>query len=151
MKTNNFKSLPLFSMIILILSSFILLGNEKGLIGKSPNLIGISPDTLKAEHIILVFIPSCSHCRKAAVRLEKDFEKNGNITGLTATEYKNDLKEFRDSFNITFPVVTVEKPQLRNYFKKIPRYVYVKDSLIINVTDSLLVSPFENQMKSKNR
>jgi hypothetical protein len=117
---------------------FLLLPTIKDdLIGKSPQLIGISPDSLKKNHLIFVFIPSCSHCRKAAVRLQPLFEKDSNITGLTASNFEGEVQAFKDSFKISFPIVTIERPRLRKYFKDAPRFVYVKDSIITAVLDSI--------------
>jgi hypothetical protein len=122
-------------VFLLLFSSTI----KDDLTGKSPRLIGISPDSLKKKHLIFVFIPSCSHCRKEAVKLIPLFEKDSNITGLTANNFEGEIQAFKDSLNINFPIVAIEKPQIRRYFKKAPRFVYVKDSLITEVLDSLKI------------
>jgi hypothetical protein len=117
---------------------FLLLPTIKDdLIGKSPRLIGILPDSLKKNHLIFVFIPSCSHCRKEAIRLQPLFEKDSNITGLTTNNFEGEVQAFKDSLKINFPIVTIERPRLRKYFKNAPRFVYVKDSIITAVLDSI--------------
>lgn len=137
MTVKNKKNIAyLFTPIVLFLLLFLPTIKDD-LIGKSPRLIGISPDSLKKKHVIFVFIPSCSHCRKEAIKLKPLFARDSNITGLTANNFEGEIQAFKDSFQINFPIVTIDKPQMRKYFKKAPRFVYVKDSLITEVSDSL--------------
>ena len=137
MKYIRSKNAAYFSIFALILSVFLIEKGEKDLIGKSTDLVGIPPETLKPNHVILVFMPSCSHCQKAAQKLQKQYVKTKNITALTSNEFDKDIKRFRDSLNITFPIVTIEKPQLRKYFKKIPKYVLVQNGIVEAIADSL--------------
>jgi hypothetical protein len=134
-KKNSFYLCAHFLLFLLFLLPII----KDDLIGKSPRLIGISPEKLKPKHLIFVFIPTCSHCRKEAVKLMPIFAKDSNITGLTTQTFEGDIQAFKDSLKINFPIVTIEKPQMRRYFKNAPRFVYVKDTLITEVLDSLKI------------
>ncbi len=135
---NQKNTAYLFAPFLFILLFFLPIIKDD-LIGKSPQLIGISPNNLKQKHLIFVFIPTCSHCRKEAVKLIPLFAKDSNITGLTTQTFAGDVQTFKDSLKINFPIVTIEKPQMRRYFKNAPRFVYVRDSLITEVSDSLKV------------
>ena len=139
MKSMN-QTYTSFLTVVAIFFTFLFMPNgEPDLTGKSTTVIGVSPDSLKKDHLIFVFIPTCGKCRKAAVQVEKLFERDSNVTGLTAEDFQGDIKELRDSFNITFPILTTDKPRLKTYFRHIPRFVYVHDSLITAVLDSLKV------------
>jgi hypothetical protein len=140
MKSIHQKYTPYFSTVLVVLSLLFLPTVKEDLIGKSPKVIGISPDSLKKNHLIFVFIPTCSHCRKAALKLKTQFEKDSNIIGLTADNFQSDLQEFKDSLTINFPIVTIERPHLRKYFKKAPQFVYVKEGIITAVLDSIYLN-----------
>jgi uncharacterized membrane protein YphA (DoxX/SURF4 family) len=113
---------------------------QEELIGKSPTLVGISLDSLKKDHILFVFSPTCSHCRKSTVKVKQEFSVNHNITGLTFSGQETEIQSYKDSLKVTFPIATAEKPRLRKYFKTIPKFVYIHDGIITSITDSLKVN-----------
>ncbi len=112
---------------------------EKDLIGKSPSVIGVSPDSLQKDHLIFLFSPTCSHCKRVTRKVKNEQDKNHNVTGITFAGHETELEIFKDSLHVNFPIMIVDKAPIYKYFKGTPRFIYVHEGIINDVTDSLKV------------
>ena len=126
--------------VSLIISFFVAPeSEEKDLIGKSPAVIGVSPDSLQKDHLIFLFSPTCPHCKRLTRGVKKEQSKNHNVTGITFAGHEAELQIFKDSLKVNFPILIVEKAPVYKYFKGTPRFIYVHEGIINDVTDSLKV------------
>ncbi len=114
--------------------------DEKDLIGKSPEVIGVSPDSLQKNHLIFLFSPTCPHCKRLTRGVKKEQAKNHNVTGITFAGHEAELEIFKDSLKVNFPILIVEKAPIYKYFKGTPRFIYVHEGIISDVTDSLKIN-----------
>lgn len=104
-------------------------------IGKAVNELNFSfPEEIKTYEKWFLFLPTCSHCKKAIPEINRLIrEENIKVIGITIDNQKENLSELKKNRELLFNSVFINEKTLKSFVKKVPTIFTIENDTISKV------------------